>query len=111
MRLRQAFASRKARAAMAALILLCGAAAADWRDWISWPDFVTYEGRRYGDYLVTGKAPWCFMWSSTGKLVECDYLSETQCTHANYRLVDASMEWDPDERGICVPNPIDQPPP
>jgi hypothetical protein len=55
-------------------------------------------------YQIYGKAPWCYLDNSTDKGAACHYLSQEQCALMNAVSMDETNK--PEDRGLCVPNPL-----
>src|SRR6267142_5419503 len=91
------------------MLLLIGAGLfGDWRQWLPWPKLLHHSYTNFDRFRVYGTAPWCFLQDSKDEnTLQCHYLSENHCRFANYFQVDAAISnLKPDERGICVPNPL-----
>jgi hypothetical protein len=117
MRLRSLVRSRRALLGLAALLVLGGVTFADWRDLVDWPDLMRYEGQRFDGFRIRGEAPWCFVHAraltyqrealSDRLPVDCNYLSEMHCQLQNHYYLDRGLRGIPEERAVCVPNPLD----
>ena len=71
--------------------------------WLPSPRLVHYGHASFDSFQIYGHAPWCFLFNSTDNSVDCHYLSENHCQLANASLIAKSK---PDDRGLCVPNPL-----
>ena len=85
------------------VLIVAGTALADWRDWTHWPDFLSAGYTKFDRFQIAGDAPFCFLNESSAEYVECHYLSEEHCLRSNYLFI---SDGDPDERGLCVSNPL-----
>ena len=72
------------------------------RIWLPSPS-LHYSYANFDTFQVYGRAPWCFLFNSTENSVDCHYLSENHCQLANASLIVKSR---PEDRGLCVPNPL-----
>jgi hypothetical protein len=76
---------------------------AAWRTWLPSPRLLHYSSANFDTFQIYGHAPWCFLFNSTDNSVDCHYLSENHCQLANASLIAKSK---PEDRGLCVPNPL-----
>jgi hypothetical protein len=76
---------------------------AAWRMWLPSPRLLRYSYTNFDAFQIYGHAPWCFLFNSTENSVDCHYLSENHCQLANASLIVKSQ---PEDRGLCVPNPL-----
>ena len=76
---------------------------ADWRDWIKWPDLLSASYSKFDRFEIEGEAPWCSLFPPSAVFAHCHYLSKEHCERQNYVLITMG---DPDERAVCVPNPL-----
>ena len=72
------------------------------RIWLPSPS-LRYNHANFDTFQIYGHAPWCFLFNSTEISVDCHYLSENHCQLANASLIVKSR---PEDRGLCVPNPL-----
>jgi hypothetical protein len=72
------------------------------RMWLPSPR-LHYSYANFDTFQIYGRAPWCFLFNSTENSVDCHYLSENHCQLANASLIVKSK---PEDRGLCVPNPL-----
>src|ERR1700733_5154208 len=72
------------------------------RIWLPSPS-LRYNHANFDTFQIYGHAPWCFLFNSTENSVDCHYLSENHCQLANASLIVKSR---PEDRGLCVPNPL-----
>lgn len=108
--LKSYFISWRTRLAGLILVGVSSVLLADWREWIDQPDLIS-EFRSFDRFHVYGEAPWCFLnpavphfyFDPKSESIFCHYLSENHCAFANYFDMKAD---EPDERGVCAPNPI-----
>jgi hypothetical protein len=76
------------------------------RMWLA-PPRLHYSYANFDTFQIYGHAPWCFLFNSTENSVDCHYLSENHCQLANASLIVKSK---PEDRGLCVPNPLNSRP-
>ena len=72
------------------------------RIWLPSPS-LRYNHANFDTFQIYGHAPWCFLFNSTENSVDCHYLSENHCQLANASLI---VKNKPEDRGLCVPNPL-----
>src|ERR1035441_10983467 len=83
------------------VVLAAGAAFADWREWLPWPQLLHHSYTKFDRFEIYGNAPWCFLSDPGTTSVDCHYLSKNQCQLANVPAVNAA---NPEDRGVCVAN-------
>jgi hypothetical protein len=86
-----------------ALIAVSTVLFADWREWIPWPRLLHHSYTKFDTFKIYGRAPWCSLLNSNDDTVDCQYLSENHCMLANAAMLNLSK---PEERVVCVPNPL-----
>ena len=89
--------------AISVLLVVGALLFAAWRMSLPSPRLLHYNHANFDTYQIYGHAPWCFLFNSTDNSVDCHYLSENHCQLANASLIVKSK---PEDRGLCVPNPL-----
>jgi hypothetical protein len=95
---------RKGISISISILVMVGAVLyADWRMWLPWPKLLHYRYANFDRFQIYGKAPWCFLLNSKEDSADCHYLSQQHCGLANAPFMNMS---EPEDRGVCVPNPL-----